>query len=92
MTLTLTGGGAPQIQVTDAQGQFRFVGVYPGTYRLEGSLEGFSPVVYEAVVVNLGRNTTLSLTMNAAVEETITITAESPLLDARKITTGATVD
>ena len=92
VTLTLSGGGAPAVQITDAQGQFRFVGVYPGTYRLEGSLDGFSPVVYEAVVVNLNRNTTLSLTMNAAVAETITITAESPLLDARKITTGATVD
>lgn len=92
VTLTLAAGAAPQIQVSDAQGQFRFIGVYPGTYRLEGALEGFSPVVYEAVIVNLNRNTTLSLTMNAAVEETITITAESPLLDARKITTGATVD
>ena len=92
VTVTLSGGGAPMVQVTDAQGEFRFVGVYPGTYRMEGALDGFSPVVYESVVVNLNRNTTLSLTMNAAVAETITITAESPLLDARKISTGATVD
>jgi hypothetical protein len=92
VTLTLSGGGAPSIQVSDAQGAFRFIGVYPGTYKLEGALQGFSPVVYPSLVVNLNRNTTVELTMNAAVEETITITAESPLLDARKITTGATVD
>jgi hypothetical protein len=92
VTLTLSGGGAPLVQLTDAQGQFRFVGVYPGTYKLEGSLEGFSPVVYPSLIVNLNRNTTVELQMSAAVEETITITAESPLLDARKITTGATVD
>jgi hypothetical protein len=92
VTLTLSGGGAPSIQVSDAQGQFRFVGIYPGTYKLEGSLEGFSPVVYPSLIVNLNRNTTIELTLNAAVEETITITAESPLLDARKISTGATID
>jgi hypothetical protein len=92
VTLTLSGGGAPSIQVSDAQGAFRFIGVYPGTYKLEGALQGFSPVVYPSLVVNLNRNTTLELQMSAAVEETITITAESPLLDARKITTGATVD
>jgi hypothetical protein len=92
VTVTLSGGGAPVVQTSDAQGQFRFVGVYPGTYRLDAALDGFSPVVFEEVVVNVNRNTTLELTMNAAVAETITITAESPLLDPRKIQTGATVD
>jgi hypothetical protein len=92
VTLTLSGGGAPSIQVSDAQGAFRFIGVYPGTYKLEGALEGFSPVVYPSLVVNLNRNTTVELAMNAAVEETITITAESPLLDPRKVSTGATID
>ncbi|MCM2268685.1 MAG: TonB-dependent receptor [Thermoanaerobaculia bacterium] len=92
VTLTLSGGGAPSIQVSDVQGQFRFVGIYPGTYKLEGALQGFSPVVYPSLIVNLNRNTTVELMMNAAVEETITITAESPLLDARKVSTGATID
>jgi hypothetical protein len=92
VTLTLSGGGAPSIQVSDAQGQFRFIGIYPGTYKLEGSLEGFSPIIYPSLIVNLNRNTTVELAMSAAVEETITITAESPLLDARKISTGATID
>jgi hypothetical protein len=92
VTLTLSGGGAPSIQVSDAQGQFRFIGIYPGTYKLEGALQGFSPIVYPSLIVNLNRNTTVELAMSGAVEETITITAESPLLDARKISTGATID
>lgn len=92
VTITLSGGGAPQIQVSDAQGAFRFIGVYPGRYSVKGELEGFSPVEYPNVVVNVNRNTEIQLRMNPAVEETITITAESPLLDTRKITTGATVD
>lgn len=92
VTITLSGGGAPQVQVSDAQGAFRFIGVYPGRYTVKGELEGFSPVEYPNVVVNVNRNTEIQLKMSPAVAETITITAESPLLDTRKITTGATVD
>ncbi len=92
VTMTMTGGGAPAVTTTDAQGLFRYLGLPPGTYKLQGTLEGFSPVVYEQVVVSVGRNTTLELTMNQAVSETITITAESPLLDTRKVSTGATVN
>ena len=44
VTVTLTGGGAPQIQVTDAQGQFRFLGLSPGSYAVKAELEGFSTV------------------------------------------------
>jgi hypothetical protein len=92
VTLTASGVGAPQTQISDAQGQFRFLGLAPSTYKLEATLEGFSSVVYESVVVNLNRNTTINVTMQPAIEETITVTAESPLLDTRKIVTGATVD
>jgi hypothetical protein len=92
VTLTLSGAGAPQTQVSDAQGQFRFPSLPPSTYKLEGALEGFSSVVVETVVVNLNRNTTINVTLQPAIEETITVTAESPLLDARKVQTGATVD
>jgi hypothetical protein len=92
VTLTLSGVGPSQAQVSDAQGQFRYPGLPPSTYKLEATLEGFSSVVFETVVVNLNRNTTINVTMQPAIEETITVTAESPLLDTRKIVTGATVD
>jgi hypothetical protein len=91
VTITVSGAGAPVVQLSDSQGQFRILGLSPGTYQLDGSLEGFSPIVHPSVIVGVGRNTSLELTMNAAISETITITTESPLLDARKISTGATV-
>jgi hypothetical protein len=91
VTVTLTGGGAPQVQVTNAQGQFRFLSLSPGSYALKTELEGFSPVNYPNIVINIARNTSIEVTMNAAVEDVITVTAESPLLDERRISTGATV-
>jgi iron complex outermembrane receptor protein len=42
VTVTLSGNGAPQVQVTNPQGQFRFLGLSPGSYQLNAALEGFS--------------------------------------------------
>jgi hypothetical protein len=92
VTVTLEGAGAPRVQVTDGQGNFRFLGLPPGSLSLTASLDGFSPLEYPNVVINVGRNTTLEATMTAAVEAVVTVTAESPLLDERRIGTGATVN
>ncbi len=91
VTVTLTGGGAPQVQVTNAQGQFRFLGLPPGSNHLSAQLEGFSSVEYPNISIAVGRNTTIEVTLQPAIEETITVTTESPLLDERKISTGSTV-
>jgi len=35
VTVTLSGAGAPQVQVTNKKGHFRFLGVPPGSFRLK---------------------------------------------------------
>jgi hypothetical protein len=92
VTVTLTGGGAPQVQVTDAQGRFRFPGLAPGSnYAVKAELQGFSPLESSGITVNVGRNTDIELTLSAQVEDVINVVAESPLLDTRRISTGTTV-
>ncbi len=91
VTVTLDTGEAPQIQVTNAQGEFRFLSLAPATYKIKAELQGFSPVEYPHIVINVGRNTNIELTMNSAVEDVITVTSESPLLDEKAIRTGATI-
>jgi hypothetical protein len=91
VTVTLAGQGAPQVQVTNAQGQFRFLGLGPGSYNLKAELEGFSTIDYPNIVINVGRNTSIEVKLSPAVEDVITVTAESPLLDERRISTGATI-
>ena len=39
VTVTLSGQSAPQVQVTNAQGQFRFLGLPPGNADLKAELE-----------------------------------------------------
>jgi len=91
VTVTLTGQGAPQVQVSDAQGKFHFLSLSPGSYQLKAELEGFSTIEYPNVVINVGRNTQIEVTLSAAVEDVITVLGETPLLDERRISTGTTI-
>ena len=91
VTVTVSGLGAPQVQVTDSEGRARFLGLSPGSYQLRAELANFSTVDHSNVVINVGRNTQLELVLSGAVEETITVTAESPLLDERKIQSSTNI-
>ncbi len=91
VTVTVSGVGAPRVQVSNAEGQFRFLGLDPGGYELLAELEGFSTVEYPRIEIRVGRNTTIEITMSPAVEEVLTVTSESPLLDQRKLGPGTTV-
>ncbi|MEA2490395.1 MAG: hypothetical protein QOH21_2187 [Acidobacteriota bacterium] len=96
VTVTLSGVGAPQTAVTDSQGHFRFISLSPGTYELNADelnaeLADYGVATRRGVAVNIGRNTEVGMTLNPTLEKTITVTA-APLIDARRIGTGGTVD
>ena len=69
VAVTLLGHAAPQLQVTDAQGHFRFLSLQPGSYRLKPELEGFSPIEYLNVTIDPGRNTEIEVTLRAAIQD-----------------------
>ncbi|AVP97271.1 hypothetical protein C7S18_08720 [Ahniella affigens] len=73
VTVTVTGEGAPQVQVTNAAGQARFLGLAPGTYSLKAELEGYSTLNYPSIDIEVGRNTSIEVTMSPAIEDVITI-------------------
>jgi hypothetical protein len=89
--VTLTGAGAPQVQVTGPGAVPLPRPVAPGNSGSRPSSRASARVEYPNVVVNVGRNTNIEVSLTAAVEEVVTVTAESPLLDERKISTGSTV-
>ena len=91
VTVTLTGVGAPQTTVSDAQGQFRFINLSPGQYSIRAELAGYGTAQRTGVSVSLGRNADVTMTLNPSVSQTITVTAEAPLLDTRRTGTGATI-
>ena len=90
-TATLSGMGPNRIQISNAQGHGRFLGLEPGGYKATISLDGFNTVEYPNVRISVGRTRSLEVRLSPAVDETISVTSESPLLDSRKISTGTTV-
>jgi hypothetical protein len=68
-TVTLSGYGDPQVQVTNLQGQFSFLGLTPGSYSLKCELDGYSTVENPSIEIKVGRNTNIELRLSASVEE-----------------------
>lgn len=91
VTIELTGPGTALVRYTDGEGRFRFPALTPGAYAVTASLDGFPTVVRDNVDIRLGHGTEIEIEMMPTVEKVITVDAESPLLDQRRITTGANV-
>jgi hypothetical protein len=91
VTVVLSGVGAPQTQVSDAQGNFRFLNLSPGTYTLKAELAGYGTSTRAGIGVRVGANADVTMTLNPSVSESITVTAEAPLLDVRKAGNGINV-
>ena len=92
VTITLASPGmmGQRVAFTGAQGGFRFPAIPPTEYSVTISLQGFKTIIRENIDVPVGVTITLNISMEiAAVEETITVTGESPLIDVKSSDVGA---
>jgi len=89
---------APQMQgnqtaITNEEGSYRFPGIPPGTYRVSYELPGFATVVREGIRVTLGFTATLNVTLQVSgLQETVTVTGESPVVDVSSTKTLTNYD
>lgn len=70
-TVTVMGGLTPEVEVTDVEGRFRFLGLAPGRYEVKAELQGFSTQVDPNVPITMGHITTLEWAMTPAIEDVI---------------------
>jgi hypothetical protein len=76
--------------VTDATGQYRIVDLRPGTYTVTFTLPGFSSVKREGIELTGSFVATVNVELRVgAVEETITVTGETPVVDVQQARTQA---
>jgi hypothetical protein len=87
--IELSGSAVPKSVFTDAEGEAKLESLPPGRYGIEAALEGFSGVEYPEVTVREDRDTALEISLAPGVEEAITVTSESPLLDASGVRQGS---
>jgi outer membrane receptor protein involved in Fe transport len=77
--------GGPNAQVTSEKGSYRFINLPPGAYKLVFKLEGFQTIIRENIRVSIDSTVTEDITMKqSAIEETVTVTAEAPVIDVKK--------
>jgi len=70
--------------VTDATGQYRLESLRPGTYTVVFNLVGFGTVKREGIELSGSFTATVNAELKVgAVEETITVTANSPIVDVQ---------
>ncbi len=70
--------------VTDGTGQYRVIDLNPGTYSLTFALPGFSTVKREGIEITGTAVLTIPIEMRVgALEETITVTGETPVVDVQ---------
>jgi hypothetical protein len=81
VTITNLSTGQSQSLVTNEEGRYRAVALQPSTYSILTELSGFASAKRE-VVLTVGANLTVDIPLSVAgVEETVTVTGETPLVD-----------
>ena len=70
--------------VTDVSGQYQIADLRPGEYSVTFSLAGFRTVRREAIRISAAFTATINVELQVgAIEESLTVTGESPLVDVR---------
>src|SRR5262245_35721060 len=71
---------------TDEQGQFKIIDLRPGTYSVVFALTGFTSVQREGIELPAGFTATVNAELRVgAVEETITVSGQSPAVDVQSV-------
>ncbi len=93
ITLINEATGASRDTQTNASGDFNFVEVVPGSYRVEFELTGFKKNVQTSVLVNVNQVVTLNSVLQiGASQEVVEVTSEAPQVDTTSTQLGAVIN
>lgn len=92
-TVTVAGPGliAPRVAVTSETGTYRAPELPIGTYTVTFELPGFRTMVQQDIRVTIGFRAQVNGVLElSSVQETVTVTGESPIVDTRETGTSTT--
>ncbi|HUU35289.1 MAG TPA: carboxypeptidase-like regulatory domain-containing protein, partial [Vicinamibacterales bacterium] len=79
-----------QVAVAESDGRYRFPSLSPGTYTLTFELSGFQTTRRENIVLRLGQTLNVDIQLAlATLQETVTVSAESPVVDVSSTKIGS---
>ena len=93
VTITSPSQMGTRSAVTDVDGTYRFTAVTPGDYVVLFELAGFATVRNEGIRVSLGFTATVNAELKvASLQESVTVTGQSPVVDTSATQIGNTFD
>jgi hypothetical protein len=93
VTVTATNEATGQVRhvVSDERGFYRIAALPPGRYSVNAELPGFAAVRRTGVTLTIGQEVTLAFRLGTvALQETVTVTSQAPLIETSKTTLGTT--
>jgi hypothetical protein len=92
ITITNTATGAKRTSTTSNEGYYRAPALPAGTYQLEVSHEGFATAVEKGVVLAVGQDLTVNLSLKiGSISEKVEVTGEAALVDTTTSSLGSLV-
>jgi hypothetical protein len=93
VTLTNTGTSERRAVQTDANGNYQFVNLVPGTYRLEIEATGFKRLTRDEVRVQVQAAVRIDAAMQVGIaSETVEVTSQTPLLQTEQSSLSQVVE
>ena len=93
VTVTAVSEQTGQVRavVTDERGFYRIPALPPGRYTLTAELAGFAAVKRTGLTLTIGQELEIPFQLGVvALQETVTVTSEAPLIETSKTTLGTT--
>lgn len=82
VTVTLTGTTGVKTTVSDARGEFRFVGLTPGRYDVKSELQGFRTGSQQNIELTMGKTVDVDLSMSVGgMTEVVEVVANAVSID-----------
>ena len=92
VTVTNEETGLMREAVTDGTGRYVIPQLLPGPYTIKAELSGFQPMTRNNMVVRVGEELTVPLTLSlAGLTESLVVTAEAPLVESASNRIGTNI-
>jgi hypothetical protein len=93
VTLTNEQTNIKRSVVTNERGEYAFASVDPGTYALKAAIQGYKTIDRGGIRIATQSFLLLDLTLEVgAIEENVTVTGQSPLIETSNASTGTVLD
>src|SRR2546427_1996610 len=93
VTATQTETGFTRTVITDGAGVYTLTNLPIGPYKLDVNLQGFKSYSRTGIVLQVNGSPTINIELSlGAVEETVLVQAESPLIETRNMGVGQVMD